>query len=136
MAQYPIPQFIESEAKIISFLTFKQFFTLVSGGAVIAILFYTVPFAIFAIASICVALLVAAIAFLKIDNISAVTFVLNLISFTTKSKNYTWKKKEMPYPFKVKTNQEVKEVEGLHATETEPSGLKGINKIVEFRKKV
>ncbi len=135
MAQYPIPQFIESEGKIISFLTFRQFFLLVGGGAFCLLFYYTLPFFLFVIFSIFIGLLVAAIAFVKIDNTSVVIIFLNFILFLTKSKDYVWQKKEHPYPFRVKKHPEIKNIEEFTTSGSENSKLHNIKQIVEYRKK-
>ena len=101
MEQYPIPQFIEKEGKIIFFLTFRQFFLFIGGGLVCIAFYYLLPFILFVIFSILIIILVAIVAFLKIDNESVVKVLLNFIMYSTRSKNYTWKKKESPYPFKI-----------------------------------
>ena len=131
MAQYPIPQFIESEGKIVSFLTFRQFFILVGAGAICLVLYYAVPFYLFIFFSIFIGLLAGGIAFLKIDGIPIVTIVLNYLSYTTRSKNYVWKKKESPYPFKFKEKEAIKAGEEMSKDNT----LKDTRQIVEFRKK-
>ena len=74
-------------------------------------------------------LLAAMIAFLKIDNVSVMTLLLNYIMFTGKSKNYVWKKKESPYPYKFKENP-VAADEALKG-----NTLKDAKQIVEFRKR-
>lgn len=137
MAQYPIPQFIESEGKIISFLTFRQFFILVGGGAICFLFYYTLPFWLFGILGIGIALLTGTIAFLKIDNTSVVTIALNFISFLTKSKDYVWQKKEHPYPFKIKSarGQETKNRETFSDSESKTNKLGDVKKMVEYRKK-
>ncbi len=135
MAQYPIPQFIEQEGKIISFLTFRQFFILVGGGAVIAICFYIMPFAVFAGVAIGVIIVVSVIAFFKIDDQPVLKVLLNMFAFTTKSKTYVWKKKEQPYPFKTSLRQQeaarMKEI----TNEDKGSRLKSTKGMVEYRKK-
>jgi len=93
MAQYPVPQFIEEEAKIIFFLTFRQFFLLVGGAAVCFLLFYTLPFYVFIVGSLFVMALVSIIAFVKINGISVVKIVLNYLGFLIQKKDYIWKKK-------------------------------------------
>ncbi|OGZ69319.1 MAG: hypothetical protein A3D44_02570 [Candidatus Staskawiczbacteria bacterium RIFCSPHIGHO2_02_FULL_42_22] len=129
MAQYSTPQFTESEGKIISFLTFRQFFVLVGGGAVCFALYYTLPFALFLILGIMVATITAAIAFLKVNNTSVVTLVLHFITFSIASKTYVWKKKESVYPFASK-RYEAKDMEVGGKT-----ALDATKKIVEYRKK-
>ena len=93
MPQYPIPQFIEEEGKIIFFLTFRQFFLLVGGGVVSSILFIKLPLLVSVICSLFIMALVAIIAFVKINGISIVKMVFNYLGFVTKNKNYIWKKK-------------------------------------------
>ncbi len=128
MAQYPIPQFIEAEGKIISFLTFRQFFILVGGGAICALFYYTLPFFIFATGSIFVAIITAAVAVLKVDNDSIVTVVRNALGYFIASKNYIWKKKEAPYPLKNNPSHQLAKPAAL-------SKLKETKGIVEYRKR-
>ncbi len=137
MAQYPIPQFIESEGKIISFLTFSQFFWLVGGGAFCLLFYYTLPFFLFVMLSIITGLIVGAIAFLKVDNTSIMTIIFNFIGFSTTSKNYVWKKKESAYPFKIKRHFKIDALPQEPATyqPKEASSLKEAKKLVELSKK-
>ena len=96
MEQYPVPQFIESEGKITYFLTFKQFFLLVGGGFACLLLYYILPFLIFIFCAIFIIISILAIAFVKIDNASILTILLNLIGYSVGTKSYVWKKKEIP----------------------------------------
>lgn len=95
--QYSTPQFIEEEGRIVFFLTFRQFFWLVGGGAACFLFYYTLPFWLFVVLSAIVGLVVAAIAFLKIDNESVVKIFLHFIGFSFAKKNYLWGKKELSY---------------------------------------
>lgn len=128
MAQYPIPQFTEAEGKIIFFLTFKQFFLLVGGGAFCALFYYTLPFFVFVIGSLVVVIIVGAIGFLKVDDVPVAKLMLNALGYFLKAKIYTWKKKESPYPFKNKPTQ-------FTAPEPEKSKLAQTQGIVEYRKR-
>jgi hypothetical protein len=136
MAQYPIPQFIETEGKIIPFLTFRQFFILIGGGGICLVLYYLVPFALFLILALFVGAITAIVAFLKVDNTSVVKILFDFISFSATSKNYTWKKKESAYPFKIRKGQAAQNMQGLSAASTQASGLQNIKKTVELRKKI
>jgi hypothetical protein len=136
MEQYPIPQFIEKEGRIVPFLTFRQFFILVAGGAAILAAFYVLPFYIFVIVAFVAALVTLAIAFLKIDDRPVLTLVLNFLSFTVKSKNYVWKKKEAAYPFRIKKGDASKVMADFHEAQPgQKNGLQGIKQMVELRKK-
>ena len=134
MAQYPIPQFIEKEGKIISFLTFRQFFLLVGGGAVCFFFYFVLPFSIFVILSLIVGIMVAAIAFLRVNNESIVKLFLNFITFSTAKKNYIWDKKESAYPFKIKKSPEIKRLQDSVPLKIQPSKLKEIKKLVEIKR--
>lgn len=129
MAQYPIPQFIEAEGKMVSFLTFKQFFWIVGGGALCVGFYYFLPFWLFVILSLLVAGFVALVAFIKIDNVPVTTMILNVIMFSTKSKDYVWKKKHSAYPFKTKNMQDL--------SQQHPAGNKihSVKNMIEYRKK-
>src|SRR5258708_7842589 len=99
MAQYPIPQFIESEGKIIFFLTFRQFFILVGGGTACILLYFILPLFLFLVFAIPIVIVTLVVAFLKVNNESVVKAFLHYVGFSTKPKNYTWKKKDLSYPF-------------------------------------
>ncbi len=111
MEQYPVPQFIEEEAKMTSFLTVKQFVYFIVAGAIIFIFYAVLPFFLFIIAAIIVGGVAAILGFLKIDGIPLLTIMLNSIGFITGAKNYTWKKKESLYPFKTIRRAEIKKFE-------------------------
>jgi len=102
MSEYPVPQFIESESKIIFFLTFRQFFIIVGGGALCFASYLTLPFIFFVIISVVITLIVIVVAFIKINNESVVKILLNFIGFSFGSKNYTWQKDGLG-----QTNQEI-----------------------------
>jgi len=135
VAQYPIPQFIESEGRIISFLTFRQFFILVGAGVICFILYYILPFFLFAVIAVVIGLLAAAIAFLKIDDTSIVTLLLNFALFSMRSKSYIWKRSDAPFPFKNTNDEDVKNIREFTASEQNASRLDNLKKIVELSKK-
>jgi hypothetical protein len=129
MPQYPIPQFIEQEGKIISFLTFKQFFVLVGGGAFCLLFYFVFPTVIFIFLSLIAVFMVAIIAFIKIENTPVINIILNFINFSTKSKNYTWKKKESAYPWKTKNTLAV------NSMEPGKTNIQQVQGMVEYKKR-
>lgn len=92
MGQYPVPQFIEEEGKIVFFLTFRQFFWLIGGGVVCFVLYLISPFWLFLASSIFTAILVLIIAFVKINNVSVLRALFDYFRFLAGKKNYIWKK--------------------------------------------
>lgn len=95
------------------------------------------PFYFFAIGSIVAMGLAAAIAFVKVDNMSLVTMAMNFIGFTMASKNYMWKKKESPYPFKVQKKEIMATPEDAQMpapAKMQPSKLNDIRKMIETKR--
>lgn len=135
--QYPIPQFIEAEGKIIFFLTFKQFFMLIGGGAICAVVYLLLPFQLFVIAALLVMGLTGTVAFVKLDGVSVVTILFNFLGFTVGSKVYTWKKKEATYPFKIQKKPELANIENIQEVapaKMQPSKLNDIKKLIETKR--
>lgn len=137
MAQYSVPQFIQEEGKIVFFLTFRQFFLLVGGGALSFLLYYTIPIAISIPAAIFIMLVVSLIAFLKINNESIIQVIINFVKFSIGQKNYTWQRKTNTLQeIKIVTAPEPKTSVGpqVPAMKFEQGKLKAIKKMVEMRK--
>ena len=111
MAQYPVPQFIERESKIAFFITFKQFFYFIIAGGVCLVLYFMLPFFLFIIAAVVVGGGALSFAFLKIDGIPLPSVLLSSFGFLTGTKDYTWKKEEALYPFKVVKKAKIKKIE-------------------------
>ncbi len=136
MPQYPVPQFIESEGKIVSFLTYRQFWFLTGGGAIIFAFFFFTPFLVFLIGSLFTAFIVVTIAFFKVNNQSLVTVLLQALGFYFGTKNYTWKKNTAMYPLNVAAKPELKALPEKPAMrlQARPSKLKSIQQMVETKK--
>lgn len=127
MARYPVPQFIEQEGKIIFFLTYRQFFILVGGGAACVLLYFVLPLIGFIIGGAVVMGLAGIIAFAKVNNTSVVTVFMQFLGFSMASKTYTWKKKDIGEPYKIQRAPDP-------GTAAQPSRLQQIQKMVETKK--
>lgn len=133
--RYQTPQFIESEGKIIFFLTFRQFFLLAGGGAICFTLYFFIPFLYFLLASFFIMLLVVVVAFLKINGLPVVTVFLNYIGFLMETKNYTWKQQaQTPLP-KEKPKEEIPYQNTGPQLTPSNSRLSSAKQLVELRKK-
>ena len=134
MRQYSVPQFIEREAIIIVFLTFKQFFYLIIVGILGYLLFRIFPFG----SAIIIFLLTGgpflALAFIQVGGQPLTTFLANYLGFIRGGKKYTWKKKEAIYPMKIikKKKIEIKEEKPLLKIASE-SQLKKLRTKVELK---
>ena len=135
MEQYPIPQFIEQEAKIAFFISFRQFFYLVGAGAVCFVIYFVLPFFIFVILAPVILIATLILAFVTIDGMPIINTILNSLGFLMKGQNYTWKKKESPYPFKTIKRSPIKKISDEPVLRTQRSRLKKIHTDVELRTK-
>lgn len=135
MEQYPIPQFIEAEGKIAFFISFRQFFMLIGAGVVCFILYFVLPGFLFWLLAPVVLLGTAALAFVTVNGMPIMNTIFNSLGFLSGSKNYTWKKKESPYPFKTIKRAPIKKIEEGPVLKTQQSRLKKMHTDVEMRTK-
>jgi hypothetical protein len=71
------------------------------------------------------------LAFFKIDGVPVLDIAMNSIGFLSKSKNYTWHKKESMFPFKTVQRSEIKKV-----VEHKPLGVAQKSSLKNLRTKV
>ena len=135
MEQYPIPQFIEQEGKIAFFISFRQFFYLVGAGVICFFLYWILPPAIFYLVSAVIFIGTAILAFGTISGTPILNVILGAIGFSMGKKDYTWKKKESPYPFKPIRRTQIKKLEQGPVLQDQVSQLKKIKTQVEMRTK-
>ncbi len=139
MEQYSVPQFIERESKIAIFLNWRQFIYLIVGGVICFILYYIIPSKLlFMFIAIIVISVTAAMAFLKVGSTPLPALLWSSLGFLTGVKSYTWKKKEVLYPYKVIKKAEIKEIgekEKSRLKIADKSRLKKLSKQIEFRTK-
>jgi hypothetical protein len=101
MAQYTVPKFIEHKVKIVGPLTLQQFLFVGGAGAVCFILYWTLPFFFFIMASLVIMLIGAGLAFGKVGGRSLPVVLKNFLSFSFGPKIYLWRKKTgLPPKFK------------------------------------
>lgn len=91
-----MPQFIETESKIIGPFTLGQFLYLASGGVIIFILQFFLPLSILIIAGLPIAILALALAFYKVDGIPFPKYLLMALSFASGPKKYIFGKDAKP----------------------------------------
>ena len=135
MEQYPIPQFIEQEGKIAFFISFRQFFYLVGAGFVCFLLYFALPRILFFMASIIIFIGTLILAFATVNGVPIINMILGAIGFSMGGKNYTWKKKESPYPFKPIKRTQIKKIEQGPVLQAQTSQLKKTHTQIEMRTK-
>jgi hypothetical protein len=98
--RFQVPQFIETESKIVGPFTLKQFIWLAGGGAIIFVFFYTVKNLTLLIALILpVAALSVALAFVKIDGIPLPKYLYLAVFYFISPKKYTFSKDDGNSPY-------------------------------------
>jgi len=86
--KYQVPQFIETEAKVVGPLTLKQFLYVAAGSILILIIGYTVPPGTAIYVAIFVAIIALALAFVKIDDMPLPRMIGLAIYYALNSKRY------------------------------------------------
>lgn len=135
MEQYPIPQFIEQEGKIAFFISFRQFFYLVGAGVACFILYFILPAIIFFLVAPIIVIGTVILAFATVNGTPIINIILASIGFSMGGKDYTWKKKESPYPFKPIRRTQIKKIEQGPVLQAQTSQLKRTKTQIEMRTK-
>ena len=97
--RFQVPQFIETESKIVGPFTLKQFLYIASGTAIVFLLRYLFSSLFYwLLTSLPIAALAFALAFYKVDGIPLPRYILLAIGFNFGSKKYIFNKPEQdPY---------------------------------------
>jgi uncharacterized membrane protein len=135
MEQYPIPQFIEQEGKIAFFISFRQFFYLVGAGIICFFLYWTLPRTVFYIVAVIIFAITGIMAFAKINDTPILNVLLGAVGFSMGGKDYTWKKKEYPYPFKPIARTQIKKIEQAPVLQAQASKLRKTKTQIEMQTK-
>lgn len=90
--RFQVPQFIETESKIVGPFTLKQFLYLASGAVLIFILQFFLSTTLLILAGLPIAVLAIALAFYKVDGIPLPQYLLTALSFMTGPKRYVFQK--------------------------------------------
>ena len=133
MEPYPIPQFIEQEGKIAFFISFRQFFYLVGAGLFCFMLYFILPRFLFWILGPAVVVIAALLAFVTVNGMPVINIILSSVGFLTGTKDYTWKKKESPYPFKPIKRTQIKKIEQGPVLQAQQSQLRKTKTAVELK---
>jgi hypothetical protein len=87
-----VPQFIDTEDKIVGPLTAKQLGWLFGAGAILLILWNLLDFASFVIAALFVLALAGAFAFYRPNGQPFLKFIISMVFFGVRPKIYVWKR--------------------------------------------
>lgn len=88
--RFQLPQFIETEIKIIGPFTLKQFLWVAAGAVFLFLDFSVLTGMIAIIIAVPIVGIAAAFAFLKIDDMPLINYFANMLSFSFGSKKYLY----------------------------------------------
>jgi hypothetical protein len=92
--QFQVPQFIETEDKIVGPFTLRQFMYIGAGGLISAILYFMVQPWLWFLLTIIVIGAAMAVAFIKVEGRSLFDVLLSAFGFYWKPQTYIWKSEE------------------------------------------
>ncbi len=88
--RYQVPQFIDTELKLIGPFTLRQFLYLATGGSIIFMLNFALSGMYFIAVALPIGVLFAALAFVKIDGIPLPRYIAISISYLLNSRKYRY----------------------------------------------
>jgi hypothetical protein len=92
--QFQVPQFIETEDKIIGPLTLKQFLYLAAAGVIVFLLFWILKTWLWFIAAAILGTAAAALAFIKYNGRPLTVILTAALNYLWKPRSFIWKKTE------------------------------------------
>lgn len=92
--RFQLPQFIETEIKLIGPFTLKQFLWVAAGATLLFLDFSLFKGFLAFVIGMPIAGIAAAFAFLKIDDMPLINYVANALSFTLGPKQYTYQSQD------------------------------------------
>ncbi|MBI4119753.1 MAG: PrgI family protein [Parcubacteria group bacterium] len=93
MAQFQVPQFIETEDKIVGPLTLKQFLYLAAAGGIAFLLFFFVKLWLWLIFAAIFGFIAAMFAFIRINGQPLATILYRALKYYWQPRLYLWQKK-------------------------------------------
>ena len=92
--RFQVPQFLETETKLVGPFTLIQFLWLAGGAVIIFLLNFVLSGTWFIIPSVIIAGIAAAFAFGKVEGMPLFSYLLNAATFASGSKKYLFTKEE------------------------------------------
>jgi PrgI family protein len=96
--QFQVPQFIETEDKIVGPLSLRQFAYVGAGGVLSAMLFFIGQTWLWIVGSIIIFAFVIALAFVKIEGRPFISILISAFNFYWKPQTYVWQAEHKPAP--------------------------------------
>ncbi|MEX2144984.1 MAG: PrgI family protein [Candidatus Spechtbacterales bacterium] len=97
--QYPVPQFVEREDRLLGPLTVRQTVILLGAGAIIFVLYLLFKnFFVFTLLAVIVSGVALTMAFVQVNGRPLIDFVMYFINYFFQPRKYTWRKTEAKMP--------------------------------------
>ncbi|MBI2003793.1 MAG: PrgI family protein [Parcubacteria group bacterium] len=90
--RFQVPQFIETETKIVGPLTWKQFIWVALGVGLLLLFFRILTGPVLVFASIIVIFVFGSLAFLRIEGLTLLEYLIKALGFALGPKKYLFKK--------------------------------------------
>ena len=136
--QFIVPQFIDKKTKILGPLGFTELIFVIIIGVICILLYYSIPFSYFVVASAFLIAATCALLFVKIEGFPLPTVMRNLMIYFINERIYLWKKKTVMSKIKIREDEPVSK-EGDDGTDkrikyTQKSRLKDLTTRIETRR--
>jgi len=92
--KYQLPQFIETEVKLVGPFTLKQFLWIAAGASMLFVLFFIIQGFWFIVLALPIASASLALAFVKVQGTSLVNYTAYMLSFYISPKKYLFHNEE------------------------------------------
>jgi len=109
--QFQVPQFIETEDKIIGPLTLKQFLYVAAAFGILFLLFFIVQLWLWVIFAIIIGFVTVLFIFIKINGQPLEKMAINAFKYYWNPKLYLWQRKKIEEKYKISRTEEEKEEE-------------------------
>jgi len=107
--QFQVPQFIETEDKIVGPFTLKQFLFFAAAGGLCFVLFFALKFWIWIIIAMLLMVTAAAFAFIKINGQPLIKVAISALRFFTNPRLYLWQREAIVKEIILPEMKEMKE---------------------------
>jgi membrane protein implicated in regulation of membrane protease activity len=105
MPRFQVPQFIETETKLIGPLTLKQFLFVAAGVALTAMAYMALSGIFFWVAALLIISFFGSLAFVKIDNQPLLNYLAYMLAYALGSKRAIYKTKDEQNQFTLPPKQ-------------------------------
>lgn len=131
--QYTVPQFIDTEDKIIAFITVRQFLIMIVAAILIAVAYAALKFMVFVFVAIVIIILTGVLAFVKVNGRPFHFFLISYIERVKKPNIRVWNKDLTNAELKhyIKQKAEEKPVERVGKARLSTSHLAQLSLIVD-----